>query len=317
VFDFVVLVWNELITKPMTNGLLLLYVLLWNNLGLAIIAFTVVVRGATFKLVVRQVRQTRKMQELGPRMRVINEKWKNDPKRKQQEVMAAYKEMGMNPIGCLGPMVIQMPIFIGLFWAINFVVPFTPESLAGLAGKLYGWLPVLDTVVPVNRGFLGMDLAVQPMQSGNVLAFALVALSGLTMYVQQKMVQSPSVDAQQMSQQRMMTLMFPIVFGFFSLIFPVGLVLYWVASNGIGILMQYFITGRGGLRQVLGMQQQPGSQTGSRLGPTLTEALPDKELGGDGETTTSGTDGEDGRRSDRTGDARARRRPRRSRGKRR
>ena len=312
-FDFVALVWGEVITKPMTNSLLLLYTLLWNNLGLAIIAFTVLVRGATFKLVVRQVRQTRKMQELGPRMRVINEKWKHDPKRKQQEVMAAYKEMGMNPIGCLGPMVIQMPIFIGLFWAINFVVPFTPESLAGLAGKLYGWLPVLDTIVPVNRGFLGMDLAVQPMQSGNFLAFFLVALSGLTMYVQQKMVQSPSVDAQQMSQQRMMTLMFPIVFGFFSLIFPVGLVLYWVASNGIGIVMQYFITGRKGLKSMLGIQPS----TGSRLGPTLTEALPDKELGGDGESTASGTDGEDSRRSDRTSDTRARRRPRRGRGRRR
>jgi len=310
--DFITLVWNELITKPMTNTLLLLYVLLASNLGLAIIAFTVLVRGATFKLVVRQVRQTRKMQELGPRMRAINEKWKNDPKRKQQEVMAAYKEMGMNPVGCLGPMVIQMPIFIGLFWAINFVVPFTPESLAGLASKLYGWLPVLDTVVPVNRGFLGMDLAVQPMQSGNPLAFLLVALSGVTMYVQQKMMQSPSADAQQQSQQRMMTLMFPVVFGFFSLIFPVGLVLYWVASNGIGIVMQYFITGRPGLKSVLGI----GSPTGPRLGPTLTAALPDKELGEDGETT-SGTVGEDSRGSNGTGDARARRRPRRSRGRRR
>lgn len=312
-FDFIALVWNELITKPMTNSLLLLYVLLANNLGLAIIAFTILVRGATYKLVVRQVRQTRKMQELGPRMRAINEKFKGDPQRRQREVMAAYKEMGMNPIGCLGPMIIQMPIFIGLFWAINFVVPFTPESLVGLAGKIYGWLPVLDTIVPVNRGFLGMDLAIQPMQSGNILAFALVALSGLTMYVQQKMVQSQNVDPKQMSQQRMMTLMFPIVFGFFSLIFPVGLVLYWVASNTIGIVMQYFILGKGGLKPAA-VGPQPSAA--SRLSPTLTEALPDKELGADGETN-AGEKREDGRRGDRTSDARARRRPRRNRGKRR
>jgi len=136
-FDFVVLVWTEAITKPMTNSLLLLYVLLFNNLGLAIIAFTVVVRGMTFKLVVRQVRQTRKMQSIGPKMKIINEKYKNNPQLRQQEIMKAYKEMGLNPIGCLGPMVVQMPIFIGLFWAINFVVPFTPESLVGLSGKLY------------------------------------------------------------------------------------------------------------------------------------------------------------------------------------
>jgi len=64
--DFIVLVWNEVITKPMTNSLLMLYVFLGSNLGLAIIAFTILVRGATYKLVVRQLRQTRKMQDLGP-----------------------------------------------------------------------------------------------------------------------------------------------------------------------------------------------------------------------------------------------------------
>lgn len=313
-FDFVVLVWNEVITKPMTNSLLMLYVWLGSNLGLAIIAFTILVRGASYKLIVRQVKQTRKMQDLGPRMRVINERYKNNPQLRQQEIMKAYKEMGLNPIGCLGPMVVQMPIFIGLFWAINFVVPFTPENLAGLAGKLYGWLPVLDTVVPVNRSFLGMDLAVQATQSRNILAFVLVGLSGLTMYVQQKLTQSPSMDPKQAAQQKTMTLMFPIFFGFLSLIFPVGLVLYWVTSNTIGIVMQYFITGRGGFKKAEPAEEQVAS--GSRLGPTLTEALPDKELGADGETT-SGTNGQDGGRGDRAGDTRARRRPRRGRGRRR
>jgi len=313
--EFVILVWNEVITKPMTNTLLMLYVVLGGNLGLAIIAFTVLIRSATYKLVVRQVRQTRKMQELGPRMRIINDRHKNNPQLRQQEIMKAYKEMGLNPIGCLGPMVVQMPIFIGLFWAINFVVPFTPENLAGLASKLYGWLPVLNTVVPVDRNFLGMDLAVQATQSRNILAFFLVGLSGLTMYVQQKMTQSPSMDPKQAAQQKTMLLMFPVFFGFLSLIFPVGLVLYWVTSNSIGIVMQYFINGWGGFKKTdPAVVQQAGS--GSRLGPTLTEALPDKELGADGETT-SGTNGEDGRRSDRTSDTRARRRPRRGRGRRR
>ena len=315
-FDFIALVWTEAITKPMTNSLLLLYVLLFNNLGLAIIAFTVVVRSLTFKLVVRQVRQTRKMQSLGPKMKTINERYKNNPQQRQQEIMKAYKEMGLNPIGCLGPMVVQMPIFIGLFWAINFVVPFTPESLVGLSGKLYGWLPVLDTVVPVNRGFLGMDLAVQPMQSRNFLAFFLVGLSGLTMYVQQKMTQSPSMDPSQASQQKMMTLMFPVFFGFLSLIFPVGLVLYWVASNGIGIVMQYFITGLGGFRPETAAASAEQSTGTSRLGPTLTEAAADKELDANGETVVR-TDRQDGRRSDRPSAPGTRRRPRRGRGRRR
>jgi YidC/Oxa1 family membrane protein insertase len=312
-FDFIALIWNELIARPMTNGLLMLYVLLFSNLGLAIIAFTVIVRGMSYKLVVRQIRQTRKMQEIGPRIKAVNERYKNNPQQKQREVMAVYREMGMNPIGCLGPMVIQMPIFIGLFWAINNVVPFTPENLVGLSGKLYSWLPVLDTVVPVNRQFLGMDLAIQPLEAGSPLAFFLVALSGLTMYVQQKMTQSPAMDAQQASQQKTMTLMFPLVFGGMSLIFPTGLVLYWVASNGIGIVMQFFIVGWGGMRAQPAGAGAPG--TGSKLGPTLAGALPDKEQ--DDGQLEPGTDGEDSGGGDRASAPRTRRRPRRGRGRRR
>ena len=247
--EFLALLWNEVVTRPMTNSLLMLYVLFAQNLGVAIIAFTIVVRGLTYPLVVRQLRSTRRMQELQPRIREINERYKANPQVRGQEVMKLYKEMGVNPVGCLGPLVIQMPVFIGLFWAINNVLPFTPENLAGLSSKLYGWLPFLNTVVPVNRQFLGMDLALEPMRAGNLLGFILVATSGISMFVQQKMSQVPSADPSQMNTQRMMLFMFPVMFGMFSLFFPIGLVIYWVASTGIGIVMQYFITGWGGLRR--------------------------------------------------------------------
>ena len=245
--EFLSLLWSEVITKPMTNSLLLLYVFLGSNLGVAIIAFTVVVRGLTYPLVVRQLRQTRRLQSLQPLIKEINEKYKNNPQLRGQEVMKLYKEMGVNPVGCLGPLVIQMPIFIGLFWAINGVLPFTPENLAGLSSKLYSWLPFLDTAVPVSRGFLGMDLALEPMRAGSLLGYVLVGLSGFSMFVQQKMSQVASADPTQQSTQRMMLFMFPVMFGMFSLFFPLGLVVYWVASTLIGIVMQYFVTGWGGL----------------------------------------------------------------------
>jgi YidC/Oxa1 family membrane protein insertase len=323
--EFLGLLWNEVVTRPMTNSLLLLYVLLASNLGLAIIAFTVVVRGLTYPLVVRQLRQTRKLQALQPRIKELNERHKNNPQVRGQEMMKLYREMGVNPIGCLGPMVIQMPIFIGLFWAINNVLPFTPENLAGLSGRMYGWLPHLDAIVPVNRGFLGMDLALEPMRSGSILGYALVGLSGLTMYVQQKMTQGPSMDPQQASTQRMMLFMFPVMFGMFSLFFPLGLVIYWVASNLIGIVMQYLVTGRGGLAPVpaaAGASRQAPSPSRprrpSRMGPTLSGALPPaKEHNGDGATAQEpDQDGEDGGRSGGARPPRTRRRPRRGGGRR-
>jgi YidC/Oxa1 family membrane protein insertase len=307
--EFVSLIWNEAITRPMTNSLMLLYVALGNNLGLAIIAFTVVVRGMTFRLVVRQMTQTRKMQSLQPRIKVINEKYKDDPKARGAAVMAEYKATGVNPVGCLGPLVVQMPIFIGLFWAINNVLPFKPESLAGLSTKLYGFLPFLDNAVPVSRQFLGMDLALEPMRAGNILAFILVGLSGLTMLVQQKMTMMPSADPQQQQTQRMMTFMFPVMFGIFSLVFPIGLVIYWVASNTIGIVMQYFITGGGGLRK------NAADAAGSEAKSSPDVATAEKEQGGDGELQPREVSQDSGG-SDRARSARTRRRPRRGRGRR-
>ncbi len=307
------LLWNEVITKPMTNSLLVLYAVLGANLGIAIIAFTIIVRGLTYPLVVRQLRQMKRLQSLQPRVREINEKHKNNPQLRGQETMKLYREMGVNPVGCLGPLVIQMPIFIGLFWAINNVLPFTPENLAGLSSKLYGWLPFLDAIVPVNRNFIGLDLALDPMRDGSVLGFTLVGLSGVSMYVQQKMSQVPSTDPSQQSTQRMMLFMFPVMFGMFSLFFPLGLVIYWVASTLIGIVMQYFISGWGGLRS----QDQPASPAPSRLGPSLNLAPPDKEPG-DG--TPAGPEhrpnGQDRGGGDRARNPRTRRRPRRNRGRR-
>ena len=310
--EFLGLLWNEVIARPMTNSLLLLYVGLGNNLGLAIIAFTVVMRGLTYPLVVRQLRQTRRMQQLQPRIKDLNEKFKDNPQVRGQEVMKLYKEMGVNPIGCLGPMVVQMPIFIGLFWTINNVLPFTPEILAGLSGKLYPWLPFLNTVLPVDRLFLGMDLALAPTRAGSLLGYVLVAASGASMFVQQKMTQMPSADPRQESTQRMMLFMFPVMFGMFSLFFPLGLVVYWVASTLIGIAMQYFITGWGGLRK----QPVAVGSGASRLGPTLTAAPPEKEQADDREPEHR-PDSQDGGSSDRASAPRARRRPRRSRGRRR
>ena len=309
------LLWDEIITKPMTNSLLALYAVLGANLGVAIIAFTVLVRLLTYPLVVRQLRQMKRLQGLQPRIREINDKYKNNPQLRGQETMKLYREMGVNPVGCLGPLVIQMPIFIGLFWAINNVLPFTPENLAGLSSKLYGWLPFLDAIVPVNRNFLGLDLALDPMREGSIPAFILVGLSGIGMYVQQKMSQVPSTDPAQASTQRMMLFMFPVMFGMFSLFFPLGLVIYWVASTLIGIVMQYFISGWGGLRP----QGEVAAPRASGLGPTLPGAAPpdDKEPG-DGRDAgpEPRSQREDSGGGDRARNARTRRRPRRNRGRR-
>ncbi|MDA1215723.1 MAG: YidC/Oxa1 family membrane protein insertase [Chloroflexi bacterium] len=318
--ELIGLLWNEVIVRPLTNGLLLLYVVLFSNLGLAIIAFTFISRVVTYPLHIKQLKQTQKMSALGPRMKELREKFKSDPRRQQQETMNLYKEMGVSPIGCLGPLVLQMPIFIGLFYAVRNVVPFTPENLAGLSDILYSWLPVLHRVVPVERGFLGLDLglSVNNVQAtGGLLSavpyYFLAVLSGAGMWLQQKMMARPGADPQQASQQRMMLWLLPVFFIFISVTFPSGLVLYWVFSTLVGIIIQYFVMGWGGLRP----NAQAAQATSSAPAVVEAKVLPaGEEREGDGERQRS-DDSQDGGGSDRNRNARARRRPRGGRSRRR
>ena len=123
VFSFI---WNEGLVRPLMNGLVLFYGLLFSNLGLSILALTLVTRIILYPLTVKQLRSTRRMQELQPRMKELQEKYKNDKTRLQREQMKMFKEAGVNPLGCLGPIFLQLPIFIALFYALRDVLADTP-----------------------------------------------------------------------------------------------------------------------------------------------------------------------------------------------
>jgi YidC/Oxa1 family membrane protein insertase len=151
-------------------------------------------------------------------------------------MMKLYKEAGINPLGCLWPMLIQLPIWIALYQAIMSALATTPESLLGLAQRLYSW-GIVNQAIPLSSKFLWLDLG-QPDPY-----FILAIIVGGTMWVQQKMTTAPAVDPRQQSTSRMMTVLMPLMFGFLTLMFPSGLALYWAVSNIIGIITQYFVTG--------------------------------------------------------------------------
>ena len=249
--------WNQIIVQPMINGLVLLYSP-FLNFGIAIIAFTFLIRLMMVPLTVKQSRQIKKMNQLQPLMKQVQAKFKNDRQRVSQETMKLYKEHGVNPLGCLGPMFIQFPIWIGLYRAILQTVPNNPESLVGLSGQLYTWLPWVNNVIPINSAFLWMNLA-EPDPS----PFIMPVLVGASMWVMQKMTTMPSADDRQASTNRMMLWMMPLMFGFFTLNFPSGLAVYWVVSNIIGVAIQGFITGWDPLKNLFtfGRKQEPAIET--------------------------------------------------------
>jgi YidC/Oxa1 family membrane protein insertase len=218
----------------MVNVLIVLADYLLSSFGLAVIVLTVVTRVLMYPLTVKQLRATKGMQDLQPKLTELQKKYAKDKQKLAQEQMRMYKESGMSPAGCLVPMIVQLPIWIALYWSIIKLLAVVPEDFLGLSRYLYSWPQVYSTL-PLNSDFLWMNLA----GPNTVLAF----LVGASMWVQQKMVQSTSTDPKQRSQSQMMLWMMPLMFTFLAMSFPSGLALYWVVSNVITIGIQYFITG--------------------------------------------------------------------------
>jgi YidC/Oxa1 family membrane protein insertase len=243
--DTISLLFHLLLVDPMTNVLVGLARIFGGNFGIAIIIFTILMRFVTWPLTASQYRTSRKMQELQPRIQELQKKYKGkDPKKLQQEQMALYKEAGVNPLGCLFPMLVQMPIWIALYQVIRLALGETPESLVTLSHRLYP-IPFVHTAVPLDNRFLIWNLG-QPDAT-----FILPLLVALTMYVQQKLITpaptvAPTTPQQQQQQQtqQMMTWMMPLIFGFWTLSVPAGLGLYWAITNLSGIILQYFYMGR-------------------------------------------------------------------------
>lgn len=235
--------------NPMVNLLVLLNNLLFGSFGLAIIAFTILVRVVTFPLTYRQLHVTRQMQAIQPRVQEINKKY-SDPKRRQEEMMKLYREAGVNPLGCLGPMLIQFPILIALYSAVRIALPNSPEALEKLSSHVYDWA-YLQHALPVKEFFLGMDL-----RHPNLL---MVVLVGLTTWGQSKTTVTVSTDERVRQQQAMMNVMLPLMFAFFALQFPSGVSLYWVVNSIVGIGFNILIYGFKplGIEPVFGVRTPP------------------------------------------------------------
>ncbi len=232
-------IWDLIILNPLINGMVWLSDVLFSSFGLTIIILTIVVRGLMYPLTMKQLHATRAMSELQPKLKEIQKKYAKDKERLAQEQMKLYRESGVSPTGCLLPMLVQMPIWIALYQSIIRVMAVTPEDFLNLSNRLYDW-PVLYKVLPIDNQFLWLDLAKPD--------YILALLVGVTMWMQQKMVMQRSADPKQAAQGQMMQTMMPLMFIFLSISFPSGLAIYWVASAIITIVIQYFVTGWGGMQ---------------------------------------------------------------------
>jgi YidC/Oxa1 family membrane protein insertase len=248
--------WHTIAVDPMFEVLKFLSVA--GCLGCGIIFLTIIVRIVIFPLTLRQLRSTKAMQALQPKMAELQKKYGKDKKKISEETVKLYREARINPLGCLWPMLVQLPIWIALYQAVRLVLDKINDG----------------TLTTIDINFLGVNLGDTPGWP----AFWLVILVMLSMYLLQKMSTMPTPDPKQQQMAKIMVLIFPLMFGFITLILPAGLGLYFLVSNIIGIVMQYYVTGWGTLRlpapirEKLPIDRLPAwmKRTGASTTPAIT-----------------------------------------------
>ena len=240
---------------------------------------------------------------------------------------------GVNPIGCLGPQLIQFPIFIGLYIVIRTTLSQHPEDVLKLGDRLYDF-QLVQSALPMNTAFLGMDLS----SNGN---WILVAVIFASMWLTQRISSARSLarpGSQQAQMNQMMQWMLPAMFGWFALAVPAGLGLYWASSTLIGLVLQWVFVGPGDFtwgslipnmvrsRVGLPLLVPPRSATagGKAAAANEDDNAPAAATAGADEETAQTGETDDGRRGQRTNGRRRRRsgarptrgqpRPRRRRG---
>jgi YidC/Oxa1 family membrane protein insertase len=232
-------IWELIIQQPLTNVLIVMAHYL-GGFGMAVIILTIVVNLALLPMTLTQIRSSKRMQDLQPKLAELNKKYAKDRQMLAQEQMKLYKTAGIKPVGCAFGMIVQMPVWFAVYQSIVLALAAAPEGLLELSRYLYPWSAVY-TALPLGSTFLGLNLS----SASPILA----VLVGVAMWVQQKMTTTPTTDPRQQSQSQMMLWMMPILFAYMAFLFPAGLALYWFTSNIFRIVLQWRLTGWGGLKK--------------------------------------------------------------------
>jgi YidC/Oxa1 family membrane protein insertase len=178
------------------------------NWGVAIILLTILIKAAFFKLSASSYRSMAQMRELAPRLQAMKEKFGDDRQKMQMAMMELYKKEKINPMGGCLPILIQIPVFIALYWVLL-------GSVELRHAPFFGWITDLSAIDPY---------------------YILPILMGATMLIQTRLNPKPTDPL----QAKIMTWM-PVVFSVFFFFFPAGLVLYWLVNNVLSIWQQWYI----------------------------------------------------------------------------
>ncbi|AIA04695.1 MULTISPECIES: membrane protein insertase YidC [Streptomyces] len=219
--------------------------------GLSIVSLVVLIRICLIPLFVKQIKSTRNMQALQPKMKAIQERYKSDKQRQSEEMMKLYKESGTNPLSSCLPILAQSPFFISLYQVLSHIaqnktVGFIDPTLLASAQKahIFG--------APLAAKFMDSAEKIQSLGASvtdvRVVTVIMIVLMSASQFYTQRQLMTKNVDLTVktpfMQQQKMLMYVFPVMFAVFGINFPVGVLVYWLTTNVWTMGQQMFVIRR-------------------------------------------------------------------------
>lgn len=260
-------IFQIILIEPLTNGLILFYNLLFQNLGLAIIGFSLLIRFLTNPLTKKSMESMKKIKEIEPLVAKLKKKYSNNQKGLIAAQTELYKQKGINPsAGCL-PQILQIVILIALFNVFNQTLSKNGDTIQKLNSVLYSPLKIADGTT-LNTRFLYMDVRTPDVFKIPGIPFPVpgpvLILAGLLQFLSAKMMQpmvkkeqkiaqgtTGSADDMAVAMQSSMLYTFPLMTIIFGINFPSGLALYWLLFSVFQMYQQYKSSGWGGLTPLI------------------------------------------------------------------
>ena len=220
---------NEILFRPLFNITVFLYnILPGNDFGLAIVVLTLLIKLVFYPLTAKSLKSQKKLGQLNPKVQEVKEKYKDNPKAQSEAVMALYRESGVNPVaGCL-PLLIQIPILLGLYQA--FIAGLKPESLV----FLYDFIQRPDVINNISFGFIDINSKMP------LLALAAGGLQFLQSKNSASQLQGAGTNKEMKALNSQMLYFFPVMIIIIGWNLPAGLVLYWLATTAFSIVEQAY-----------------------------------------------------------------------------
>ena len=282
-------IFNILFTFPIYNALMVLD-RVFGDFGVSIIVLTLLIRLVLFPLTLKQLRSMKAQQAIQPLMADLRKKHANDPRAQQAAMMSLYKEYNINPVaGCL-PLLIQMPVLYGLYYAMDVVLRPSGGKLTldAVNAHLYPFIAHFQHIPDFNlRWFTFLNPSWYLSLATPDKTFILPVLAGLATFAQLRMsqartIKTPGQKDMMTQQMQIMSFVMPFFTFFIALSFPAGLALYWTTSSIFSMVQQFFVTGWGSLfsAPALNFSTGGGSTMSTKNNSYLGDTRKEREVAG-------------------------------------